>query len=58
VYQRHNQSVREAIAPERLLVYEVAEGWEPLARFLGCAVPDEPFPHVNTREQFRSVFPR
>jgi len=56
VYERHNQSVREAIAPERLLVYEAAQGWEPLARFLGCPVPDEPFPRVNTREQFQNRF--
>jgi hypothetical protein len=56
VYERHNQSVREAIAAERLLVYEAAEGWEPLARFLGCPVPDEPFPRVNTSEQFRNRF--
>jgi len=56
VYERHNQSVRESIAADRLLVYEAAQGWEPLAHFLGCPVPDEPFPRVNTSEQFRSGF--
>lgn len=28
-------------------MYRVEEGWEPLCRFLGVAVPDEPFPRVN-----------
>ena len=38
--------------PERLLVYEVKEGWEPLCRFLGVPVPQTPFPHVNDAETF------
>ena len=40
--------------PERLLVFNVKEGWEPLCRFLGCEVPFYPkeFPHDkdNTKE--------
>ena len=48
VYQRHNDAVQRSIPPERLLVYEVSEGWEPLCEFLGVAAPSEPFPHVNT----------
>lgn len=47
VFQRHNQRVRNAVPPGRLLVYRVAEGWGPLCRFLGVDPPDEPFPHVN-----------
>jgi len=35
------------IPPEKLLVYNVAEGWEPLATLLGVEVPDEPFPKIN-----------
>lgn len=53
VFEHHNAQVRRAIAPERLLVYEVAEGWEPLCRFLGVPVPREPFPRANTTEDFR-----
>jgi hypothetical protein len=45
--------VRETIAPERLLVFDVKEGWEPLCAFLGVPVPeDEPFPHVNDTAAF------
>ena len=29
------QEVRAAIEPERLLVYEVSQGWAPLCEFLG-----------------------
>jgi hypothetical protein len=53
-YQRHNEQVREAFAgSDRLLVYEVAQGWEPLCRFLDRPIPEEDFPHVNDKESFR-----
>lgn len=54
VYERHNAEVRRTIAPERLLVYDAAQGWEPLCRFLGVPIPADPFPHANTTESFRS----
>jgi len=47
VYRRHTAEVVTGLDPERLLVFEVSQGWEPLCRFLGVPVPDEPFPHVN-----------
>ncbi|MDX1648263.1 MAG: sulfotransferase [Myxococcota bacterium] len=56
VYEAHNRAVREAVPPERLLVYEVAEGWEPLCRFLDRPVPAEPFPRVNSTDEFRERF--
>jgi hypothetical protein len=52
VYERHNEAVRRAIPQERLLVYKVAQGWEPLCRFFGLPVPEEPFPQVNTKAEF------
>lgn len=42
----------EPIPAERLLVFEVAEGWEPLRGFLGRPVPDMPFPRTNSTRQF------
>ena len=47
-HRRHIDTVRAAVPAERLLEYRVAEGWEPLARALGVAVPDEPFPRLNS----------
>lgn len=57
VYERHNAEVRRVIAPERLLVYQAGQGWEPLCRFLGVPVPSEPFPRVNTTEDFVAGHP-
>ncbi len=47
VFERHNQEVRDAIDPARLLVFDVREGWTPLCRFLDAPIPDEPFPRLN-----------
>jgi hypothetical protein len=47
VFNRHNQEVRDAIDPARLLVFDVREGWAPLCRFLEVPIPDEPFPRLN-----------
>src|ERR1700687_6131658 len=47
VFKRHNQAVRDAIDPARLLVFDVREGWAPLCRFLDVPIPDEPFPRLN-----------
>lgn len=47
VFKRHIEEVRKGIDPKRLLVMDVREGWEPLCRFLGVAVPAEAFPRLN-----------
>lgn len=54
VYNRHNETVKAALPPERLLVYQAGEGWERLCAFLGVPVPDTPFPRENTSETFKA----
>jgi hypothetical protein len=48
VFRDHIRQVTEAIPPDRLLVYDVRDGWRPLCAFLDRPVPDVPFPHLNT----------
>jgi hypothetical protein len=54
VFNRHNEEVKRTIPAERLLVFEAAQGWEPLCRFLGVPVPATPFPLKNTTEEFKA----
>ena len=56
--KEHEEAVRREVPPERLLVYSVDQGWEPLCAFLGAAVPEVPFPKLNTREEFIARPPR
>ena len=48
----HGERVKREVPPERLLVWEVGEGWGPLCAFLGVDEPDEPLPHANDRATF------
>jgi hypothetical protein len=55
VFAQHIADVKAEVAAERLLIYEVKEGWGPLCRFLGLAEPvGEPFPHLNEAAAFRA----
>ncbi len=53
VFKQSNEDVRRRVPPERLLVFDVREGWEPLCNFLGIEVPDKPFPHLNETKEMR-----
>jgi hypothetical protein len=54
-YRRRNEEVQAAIPADRLLVFDVAEGWQPLCRFLDIPAPAKPFPHHNLRADFWEV---
>ena len=51
-FRRHTEAVIAAIPPDRLLVYEVGEGWNRLCPFLGVPVPDAPYPSENSTADF------
>ena len=55
VYRAHDAEIRAAFDPDRMLVFDVSDGWEPLCDFLGVAVPDTPFPFVNSSREFHDI---
>ena len=55
VFLQHIEEVKQHVSPDKLLIYDVKEGWEPLCAFLGVEVPaDMPFPRLNDRDTFLS----
>ena len=50
--ERYNDEVRQTVPADRLLVWSVTEGWEPLCDFLEVPVPEAPFPHLNDSKEF------
>ena len=52
-FRRWEDSVTEALPPERLLVHRPGDGWPPLCAFLEVPIPDEPYPRVNSSEDMR-----
>jgi hypothetical protein len=55
VFNRHNEEVKRRVPKERLLVYEVKEGWGPLCEFLGVEEPDKPFPRLNDAAEIQRL---
>ena len=50
-FEQRNVEIQNAFPDDRLLTYEVRQGWEPLCAFLELPVPDTPFPHINSRDE-------
>ena len=53
-YERHNAEVRANAPPHRLVEWRPGDGWAPICTALGVPIPEEPFPHANTTEEFRA----
>ncbi len=54
-YRARIEEVRRTVAPERLVEWTPADGWGPLCAGLGVPEPDMPFPHVNSKDEFRAM---
>ncbi len=56
-YEAHNKNVIDVIPKDRLLLYNVQDGWEPLCKFLDVEAkdcPTVPFPKANTAAFLRA----
>jgi len=51
-FNRHNEEVLATVSRDRMLIYDVKNGWEPLCRFLNVPIPSTSFPKTNTTEEF------
>ncbi|HET9727826.1 MAG TPA: sulfotransferase [Acidimicrobiia bacterium] len=54
-YEQHNADVRASVPAARLVDWQPGDGWQPICDALGVPVPDEPFPHVNSTSDFRTM---
>jgi hypothetical protein len=54
-YDEHNAHVRATVPASRLVDWQPGDGWEPICHALDLPVPDDPFPHVNTTDEFRMM---
>jgi len=55
IYQANVRAVMATVPPDRLLVHNLGDGWEPLCRHLGVPVPAMPYPNRNNTKDFESV---
>jgi len=52
IYKRNIDEVLATVAPERLLVHTLGDGWEPLCHWLDCPAPNIDYPQGNTTKDF------
>jgi len=55
VFNDHIAKVKATVPAEKLLVYDVRDGWAPLCKFLGVPEPKEALPHLNKKENFKTM---
>jgi hypothetical protein len=55
VFNAHIEEVKRAVPKDKLLVFDVKEGWAPLCAFLQVPVPARPFPHANDRRLMKAA---
>jgi len=56
VFLNHIEQVKNTVAKEKLLIYEVTQGWQPLCDFLNLPIPEgEAFPNVNDTNTMKQL---
>ncbi|OOF93926.1 hypothetical protein ASPCADRAFT_209179 [Aspergillus carbonarius ITEM 5010] len=55
IYHQHIAWLKEVVPSDRLVFFDVKEGWEPLCKALGKDVPDIPFPRINDSKAIDQV---
>ena len=50
------RAIKREVPADRLVYWELGDGWEPLADALGVEAPDKPFPHLHDTNEFRTEF--
>ena len=54
-FNEHVAEVQNSISADRLLTYQVSQGWAPLCQFLELPVPEVEFPRINDTEATQGI---
>ncbi len=52
VFNKHINKISNVVPKDKLLIFDVSEGWVPLCGFLNVEIPYEAFPDTNSRASF------
>ncbi|MBK9014350.1 MAG: sulfotransferase family protein [Saprospiraceae bacterium] len=55
IFDQWMEDVKAAVPADKLLIFDVRDGWSPLCKFLGVPEPPEPLPHLNKKENFKTM---
>ena len=54
-YLKYNERVKARCPADKLLLFNIKDGWAPLCAHLNLPIPDEPFPHENDTQEMRKL---
>ncbi len=54
-YHELLEEIKVEVPQEKLLIFTVDQGWEPLCKFLGVDIPETDFPNVNDRTEIKKT---
>jgi len=54
-YKQHIENVKALVPPNKLLIFSVDQGWEPLCKFLDVDIPATAFPNVNDKVEVKKT---
>ena len=57
IHAEHNKDVQSNVPPEKLLTFNVKQGWKPLCEFLDVPIPEVPFPNLSVSFSFSLSHP-
>ena len=52
-YNNWIEDVKRTVPSDKLLIFSVKEGWEPLCEFLDLPIPEGPFPNTNDTKMMK-----
>eukprot|EP01084_Bolivina_argentea_P091292 164358_1 len=55
-YNEWIKSVKQQVPKDKLLIFNVKDGWSPLCTFLGKSIPNEEFPWANDKEDMKTMY--
>lgn len=56
MYEERIETIKATVPGDRLTIWNLGDGWEPLAEMLGVPAPEEEFPHLHDTNEFRAEF--
>jgi len=53
IYNQNTEDIISTVVPDRLLIHNLGDGWEPLCKWLSLPVPNVHYPVSNTSRAFK-----
>ncbi|KAK0383875.1 hypothetical protein NLU13_7967 [Sarocladium strictum] len=53
IHEQHHQTIIDRVPKDRLLLYRMGDGWDPICAFLDKPIPPQAFPYINEAAELK-----